>query len=53
MGLSFRKTIKLGKKTSLNVSKTGVSASRRMGPVTVNSRGKVMIRLGKGLTWRL
>ncbi|HEX9227872.1 MAG TPA: DUF4236 domain-containing protein [Arthrobacter sp.] len=53
MGLSFRKTIKLGKKTSLNVSKTGVSASRRMGPVTVNSRGKVTIRLGKGLTWRL
>ena len=53
MGLSFRKTIKLGKKTSLNVSKTGVSASRRMGPVTVNSRGKVTVRLGKGLTWRL
>lgn len=53
MGFSFRKTIKLGKRTNVNVSKTGVSASRRMGPVTINSRGKVTIRLGKGLTWRL
>jgi hypothetical protein len=53
MGLSFRKTINLGKKTRLNVSKSGVSASRKIGPVTVNSRGRITIRLGKGLSWRL
>ncbi|QOD05797.1 DUF4236 domain-containing protein [Pseudarthrobacter sp. BIM B-2242] len=53
MGLSFRKTIKLGKKTRLNVSKSGITASRKAGPVTVNSRGRITIRLGKGLTWRL
>jgi hypothetical protein len=53
VGFSFRKTIRLGKKTRLNVSKSGISASRKAGPVTVNSRGKVTIRLGKGMTWRL
>ncbi|QOT19302.1 DUF4236 domain-containing protein [Paenarthrobacter sp. YJN-5] len=53
MGLSFRKIIKLGKNTRLNVSKSGISASRKAGPITINSRGKVTIRLGKGLTWRL
>ncbi|WP_422758982.1 DUF4236 domain-containing protein [Paenarthrobacter sp. C1] len=53
MGLSFRQTIKLGKNIRLNVSKSGISASRKAGPVTINSRGKVTIRLGKGLTWRL
>jgi hypothetical protein len=53
MGLIFRKTIKLGKKTRLNVSKSGVSASRKAGPLTVNSRGRITIRLGKGLTRRL
>lgn len=53
VGLSFRKTIKLGKKTRLNVSKSGISVSRKAGPVTVNSRGRITIRLGKGLTWRL
>ncbi|MBG0739015.1 DUF4236 domain-containing protein [Paeniglutamicibacter antarcticus] len=53
MGLSFRKTMKLGKKTRLNVSKSGISASRKAGPITVNSRGRVTIRLGKGISWRL
>lgn len=53
VGLSFRKTIKLCRNTRLNVSKSGISASRKAGPITINSRGKVTIRLGKGLTWRL
>lgn len=53
MGLNFRKAIKLGRNTRLNVSKSGISASRKAGPVTVNSRGRITIRLGKGLSWRL
>ncbi|MBT1002215.1 DUF4236 domain-containing protein [Paenarthrobacter sp. DKR-5] len=53
MGLIFRRTKKLGKNTKLNFSKSGVSVSRKAGPVTVNSRGRITIRLGKGLTWRL
>lgn len=55
MGLIFRRRVKLGKSTSswLNLSKSGVSASKRVGPVTVNSRGRVTVRLGKGISFRL
>ncbi|WP_237393883.1 DUF4236 domain-containing protein [Pseudarthrobacter sp. ATCC 49987] len=53
LGIIFRRTKKLGKNTKLNLSKSGVSVSRKAGPLTVNSRGRITIRLGKGLTWRL
>lgn len=53
MGLQFTKRKKVGKNTTMNISKRGVSASRKAGPVTVNSRGHVSVRLGKGLRWRL
>ncbi|MCU6481304.1 DUF4236 domain-containing protein [Arthrobacter sp. A2-55] len=53
MGLIFRKTKSLGKNTRLNVSKSGASISRKLGPVTFNSRGRITIRLGKGLSFRL
>ncbi|AKK05760.1 putative DUF4236 family protein [Corynebacterium mustelae] len=53
MGISFRKRKKIGKNTTLNVSKSGASISHKFGPVTVNSRGNITVRLGKGLTWRL
>jgi len=53
MGLIFRKTKKIGKNTRLNFSKSGVSVTEKLGPVTINSRGRITIRLGKGLTWRL
>lgn len=53
MGLVFRRTKRLGRRTRLNVSKTGVSVSHRRGPVTVNSRGRISIRLGRGISWRL
>ncbi|MBT1002229.1 DUF4236 domain-containing protein [Paenarthrobacter sp. DKR-5] len=53
MGLIFRRTKKLGKNTRLNVSKSGVSVSRKAGPITLNSRGRITIRLGKGISWRL
>lgn len=52
MGLFFRKRAKLGKDSWLNVSGSGVSASRRFGPVTVNSRGGVYVNLPGGLAWR-
>lgn len=52
MGLIFRKRVKTGRNTWLNLSKSGVSTSRRAGRVTVNSRGRVSVRLAKGLTWR-
>jgi hypothetical protein len=53
MGFSYRKRINLGKGSSLNVSGRGVSATKRFGPITINSRGRITIRLGKGLVWRL
>lgn len=52
MGFIFRKSIRAGRGTRVNVSKTGVSASKRVGRVTVSSRGRVSVRLFPGLTWR-
>lgn len=52
MGLSFRRTKRLGKRTRANVSLSGVSVSHRRGPITVNSRGRVTVRLGRGFSWR-
>lgn len=52
MGISFRRQIRLSRNVSLNVSKTGVSASFRIGPFTFNTRGRSSVRLGKGLTYR-
>lgn len=53
MGFQWRRSRSLGKNTRLNVSTRGVSVSRRFGPVTINSRGQVTIRLGKGGSFRL
>jgi hypothetical protein len=53
MGLIFNRRKKLGKRMTLNFSKSGVSLSRKMGPLTVNSRGRARIRLGKGLSFKL
>lgn len=53
MGLIWSKRKQVGKNTAVNMSKSGVSASRKAGPLTVNSRGKASIRLGKGLRFKL
>ena len=52
MGFSYRKRIRTGKRSWLNVSKRGVSGSGRIGPFTINSRGRTSMRLGKGLSYR-
>ena len=52
MGISFRKRIKIGEGTYLNVSKKGVSVSKKVGNVTVNSRDTATVNLGHGLTYR-
>ncbi len=52
MGFIFRKRIRTGRNSWVNVSRSGASVSRRVGPVTVNSRGRVTVRLGRGLSWR-
>ena len=37
----------------MNLSKGGVSLSRKAGPLTVNTRGRASVRLMPGVSWRL
>jgi hypothetical protein len=57
MGLLFSRRVPLKKRgllrTWLNLSTRGVSGSARVGRFTVNSRGRVTVRLRKGLSFRL
>jgi hypothetical protein len=52
MGLIFRKTKSVGKTTKVNLSKSGASVSKKAGPLTVNSRGNVSVRVAKGVSFR-
>jgi hypothetical protein len=52
MGLVWSKRKRIGKRTTLNLSKSGASVSRKAGPLSLNSRGRGSIRLGKGLSFR-
>lgn len=52
MGFSYRKRIKLGNGTYLNLSKSGISISQKVGPVTINSKGAATVNLGNGITYR-
>lgn len=53
MGLLFRKSIRAGKNTRVNLSGSGASVTHRVGPIGINSRGRITIRLGKGISFRL
>lgn len=53
MGFIFGRRKKVSKNTTANVSKRGVSVSKKAGPVSMNSRGQTSIRLGKGLRFKL
>lgn len=51
--LSYRKPVKLGQGTQLNISKSGVSASKKIGKrITVNSSGRITVRIAPGLVWK-
>lgn len=52
MSIFFRKRKKVGKNSWLNFSKSGASASTKIGPVTLNSRGGVWVNLPGGLNYR-
>lgn len=51
MGLQWRKRVGVGKGTGINLSKTGVSASKQGKRGSIGTRGG-SVRLGKGLSWR-
>jgi hypothetical protein len=52
MGIIYRRRIALSKTAHVNVSKSGVSATKKIGRVSLNTRGRGSIRLGKGLSFR-
>ena len=52
MGISYRKRIKIGDGTFLNISKSGVSVSQKVGKTTINSRGTTTVNLGNGIVYR-
>ena len=52
MGISYRKRIKIGDGTFLNISKSGVSVSQKVGKTTINSKGTTTVSLGNGITYR-
>ena len=51
--MAFRKSLKIGKKTKLNLSsKSGLGVSRTLGPLSVNTKSKNLVsikRRRKGL----
>lgn len=52
MGFIFSRRKSLGGGKTVNVSKSGVSVSKKAGPLTVNSRGKASIRVAKGIRFK-
>lgn len=52
MGISYRKRVRTGRGSWINLSRRGASASMRKGPVTVNSRGRFSVRIAPGLSYR-
>ncbi len=52
MGLNYRKKVRTGKDSWLNLSGSGVSGSKKVGPLTINSRGGLWVKLPGGFTYR-
>ena len=53
MGFIFRKRVRVSRSTHVNLSAHGASVSTRSGRVTVNSRGRVSVRVLPGLSFRV
>jgi hypothetical protein len=43
---------RLGRRSRINYGTGGAYVTYRLGRLTVNSRGRVSLRLGRGLSWR-
>ena len=52
LGFRYQRRLSLGRNGRLNVGKRGASVSRRVGRVTLNSRGGGSIRVLPGLSFR-
>ena len=53
MKLLFRRRVPLSRNSWANLSTSGVSVSRRLGRLTLNSRAGARLRLGKGFSLKL
>jgi len=53
MGFILNRRKKLNKYVTLTASNTGLGAVLKLGPVSVSSRGRVTVHLGKGMSYRL
>lgn len=51
MGIQFFKSINLGKHFKINFSKKGISFTTKVGPLSVNSKGRKTLNLGNGLKY--
>lgn len=51
MGLRVRNSVNLGKGVKLNVSKSGISASVKVGNTTYNTRRGASVRIAKGVSY--
>lgn len=51
-GLVIRRRKRAGQNGWFNLSKSGVSYSHKLGPLTLNTRGRGSVRLGRGISWR-
>jgi hypothetical protein len=49
---AFRKRVRIDDDTSVNVSGTGASVSKRIGRLTISSRGRGSVRILPGLSFR-
>jgi len=52
MGLVFSRRKRLGHGVNLNLSKSGASVAKKVGRVTLSTRGRGSIRIAKGLSFR-
>jgi hypothetical protein len=52
MPMNYRRRVSTGRSSWLNLSKSGASASKRVGRLTLNSRGGGSLRIAKGLSFR-
>ena len=52
MPLAWRRSLRLGERSRLNLSRSCASLSHRRGPVTINSRRRGSISLPFGFSFR-
>ena len=53
MGFVFRERVRASRRATVNLSGRGASVSERVGPVTVNSRGRLSVRILPWLSFRI